>query len=59
MAWGIRLSETAEKQLSKLDKHVAERITKFLRERVSVLEDPRSIGAALTGSRFGELWNVG
>ena len=56
MAWGIRLSETAEKQLSKLDKNVAERITKFLRERVSVLEDPRSIGEALTGSRFGELW---
>ena len=56
MAWGIRLSETAEKQLSKLDKSVAERITKFLRERVAVLEDPRSIGEALTGSRFGELW---
>lgn len=56
MAWGIRLSETAEKQLSKLDKPIAERITKFLRERVAVLEDPRSIGEALTGSRFGELW---
>lgn len=56
MAWGIRLSETAEKQLSKLDTPVAERITKFLRERVAVLEDPRSIGEALTGSRFGELW---
>lgn len=40
MAWGIRLSETAEKQLSKLDKPVAERINRFLRERVPVLEDP-------------------
>jgi mRNA interferase RelE/StbE len=56
LAWVIKLSETAEKQLAKLDKPVALRLVKFLRERVAVLGDPRSIGAALTGSRFGELW---
>lgn len=56
MAWVIKLSETAEKQLAQLDKPVASRLTKFLRERVVVLDDPRSIGEALTGSRFGELW---
>ena len=56
MTWSIRLSETAEKQLAKLDKPVARRILSFLRERVAKLEDPRSIGEALKGSRFGELW---
>jgi mRNA interferase RelE/StbE len=56
LAWVIRLSETAIKQLAKLDKPVAKRILSFLRERVAALEDPRSIGEALTGSRFGELW---
>lgn len=56
MTWNLRLSETAEKQLAKLDKPVAKRIMLFLRERVAALEDPRSIGEALTGSRFGQLW---
>jgi mRNA interferase RelE/StbE len=56
LAWKIKLTETAEKQLAKLDKPIAKRIVLFLRERLAVLEDPRSIGEALTGSRFGELW---
>jgi mRNA interferase RelE/StbE len=56
LAWLIKLSRTAEKQLEKLDKPVAQRIYDFLEERVAVLDDPRSIGEALTGSRFGELW---
>ena len=56
MTWRIRFSETAEKQLAKLDKPVAKRILSFLRQRVATLEDPRSIGEALKGSRYGELW---
>lgn len=56
MAWTVRLSETAERELAKLDKPVARRIILFLRERVANLEDPRSIGEALKGSRYGELW---
>lgn len=28
----------------------------FLRERVAVLDDPRSIGDALKGSELGEFW---
>jgi mRNA interferase RelE/StbE len=56
LPWVIKLSETAAKQLFDLDKPVAKRITKFLRERVAVLDNPRSSGEALTGSRFGELW---
>ena len=56
MTWVVKLSETAVKQLADLDKPIANRITKFLRERVAELDDPRSIGEALTGSRFGDLW---
>lgn len=53
MAWQIELTGSAEKELAKLDKPVAKRIIKFLRERVSV--DPRSSGKALKGDHSG-LW---
>ena len=56
MAWLVKLSKTAEKQLEKLDKPVAQRIYDFLEQRVAALDNPRSIGEALAGSRFGELW---
>ena len=56
MGWRIEIAAAAEKDLAKLDKQAARRITKFLRERVSTLRDPRSIGAALQGKRFGEFW---
>ncbi len=56
MAWKIKFEEQAIKELAKLDKPVAQRITKFLRERVAVLDDPRSIGEALKGSKLGEFW---
>ena len=39
-----------------LDKPLARRIAAFLRERIANLEDPRSIGEALKGTRLGELW---
>ena len=35
---------------------VALRFLKFLHERVGRLDDPRSIGEALHGSRLGEFW---
>jgi mRNA interferase RelE/StbE len=56
LAWQIKFDEDAQKDLAKLDKPVARRITKFLRERIAPLENPRSIGDALTGSRLGEFW---
>lgn len=55
MAWTIRLSSTAKKHLSKLDKPEARRIIHFLRERIEPLENPRSVGKALTG-RLGAFW---
>lgn len=56
MAWRIEVSETAEKQLAKLDKPVAMRLRSFLRERLASLDDPRSVGQALRGSELGEFW---
>jgi mRNA interferase RelE/StbE len=56
LAWQIKLGEAAKKDLAKLDKQLARRITAFLRERVAVLDDPRSIGESLKGSTLGEFW---
>lgn len=56
MAWRIELGRDAEKALDKLDRPVAQRILRFLYERVAPLDDPRSIGEALQGSKLGEFW---
>jgi mRNA interferase RelE/StbE len=56
LAWRIELADEAKKDLAKLDKPVARRITAFLRERIATLDDPRAIGEALKGTRLGQLW---
>jgi len=56
LAWRIEIEDTAKKELAKLDRQVARRILTFLRERVAVLDDPRTIGEALKGSELGEFW---
>ena len=56
MAWRIELTATAVKQISKLDKNEAKRITSFLRQRLATLDDPRSTGKALTGPQIGAYW---
>jgi mRNA interferase RelE/StbE len=56
MAYRIEIDPAAERELDKLDKQQARRILKFLVDRVGRLDDPRSIGEALTGSRFGQFW---
>ena len=56
MAWQIELDRAAVRDLKRLDRPTAQRILTFLRDRVAVLDDPRSIGEALRGSRLGEFW---
>jgi len=56
MTWTVELDPSAERELEKLDPQQAKRILRFLFERVAHLEDPRSIGEALKGSRFNTLW---
>lgn len=55
MTYKIEISDTAEKELSKLDKQVAVRILKFLKERIATSENPRILGESLKG-RFEEYW---
>jgi mRNA interferase RelE/StbE len=56
VAWTIDLGPKAQRQLEELDRQVARRISRFLRERVALLENPRSIGEALKGTEYGDLW---
>ena len=56
MVWRIELDGAAVRDLDKLDRQAARRIVAFLHERVATLEDPRSIGEALKGSRLGSFW---
>ena len=56
MAWKVELDPAAVRELDKLDPQMARRILAFLHGRVAVLDDPRSIGEALKGSKLGEFW---
>jgi mRNA interferase RelE/StbE len=56
LAWRIELTDTAAKQLSKMGRTEAKRITAFLRERLATMDDPRQVGHALKGAALGGLW---
>lgn len=56
MAWRVEIDPAAVRELGKLDPQNAKRILMFLHGCVSVLNDPRSIGEALNGSKLGEFW---
>ncbi|MBT8579380.1 type II toxin-antitoxin system RelE/ParE family toxin [Polynucleobacter paneuropaeus] len=56
MAWIIKYSDSARKQLKKLDKQSAIRILDFMDERISESGNPRSIGKVLTGPKLGTYW---
>jgi mRNA interferase RelE/StbE len=56
LVWRIELTAGAKKQLAKLDRSEAKRITTFVRERLATREDPRSLGKALTGPALGAYW---
>ncbi len=56
MAWQIEFDPDALKDLRKIDKPIQVRLVGFLRSRVGALDDPRSIGEALSGQRLGSYW---
>ena len=53
MAWTVRFTELALKQLKKLDKQIADQITRTLHEKIAMGDDPRAFGKALTGELKG------
>jgi mRNA interferase RelE/StbE len=50
MAYNVELSESATRELSKLDPQHRQRVLKFLQGRVASLDDPHSFGEALRGA---------
>jgi mRNA interferase RelE/StbE len=55
MAWKIEFERAAQKELERLDRPVAQRVMKFLYQRVGKLDDPRRIGERLQGT-LSEFW---
>ena len=55
MAWRVEFDHRAKRELDKLDRSAKERITRFLRERLAINEDPRRTGEALHGDK-STLW---
>lgn len=56
MAWRIEFSQSADRELGKLDPQIARRILKVLHDRIVKSDDPRIFGEALKGSKLGEFW---
>jgi mRNA interferase RelE/StbE len=56
LGYRIEFDPRAAKELEGLDREVARRILRFLRERVAALEDPRSLGEPLRGPELGRFW---
>lgn len=52
MAWEVKLSKEAEKQLASFDNSVRKKIVAFI-DRIPLYPSPRSIGKALKGSLSG------
>jgi len=56
LAWTINYTESALRQLKKLDKSIALRVVDYMDERVATLDDPRSLGKNLVGPKLGAYW---
>jgi mRNA interferase RelE/StbE len=56
LAWTISYTDSAIKQLRKLDKPTAQRIVDFMDERVAAQNNPRADGKALSGPMLGTYW---
>ena len=59
MAWRIEFDAGALRDLRGLDRPVAQRIVRYLRERLAVADNPRSLGAPLrrtVGTGAAPLW---
>ncbi len=60
MAWQIEFVPEAAKDLKKLGRAEAARIIRTLEDRIAALDDPRTLGAPLTGDLSGYWrWRIG
>jgi mRNA interferase RelE/StbE len=56
LAYKVEFDPAALKDLKQLDRQIQKRLVTFLRDRVAVLDNPRSIGEALAGASLGNYW---
>ena len=56
MTWIIKYTDTAVKQLKKIDRPVAARLLDYMDQRVATADDPRALGENLRGPKLGEYW---
>ena len=56
MVWRIEYLRSARKDIDGLDRQTANRIRRFIEDRIANLDVPRSIGEALRGPSLGEFW---
>lgn len=55
LAWTLRISDTAKRQLKKLDRSTAQALLRYLNRLLLEAENPRQRGKALTANLTG-LW---
>lgn len=55
MAWSVDFSDTAKKQLKKIDRKWQGKILDYLEDEVATLNNPQEKGKALVGDKKG-LW---
>jgi mRNA interferase RelE/StbE len=56
MAWRIEFDPAAANELDELGPEPARRILRFLADRIAPHDDPRSLGEALKGAKWGDFW---
>lgn len=56
MVWKVEIDPAAVRELGKIDPQITRRILAFLHDRIAQLDDPRSVGEALKGSKLGAFW---
>jgi len=56
MAWRVEFTRHARRDLKRMDAQTAQRILRFLHERIASLDDPPAYGRALQAPRFGNYW---
>jgi mRNA interferase RelE/StbE len=56
LTWIIKYTDTAVKQLKKIDRPVAARLLDYMDQRVATADDPRALGKNLSGPKTGEYW---
>ena len=56
MSWKIEYAASVQKSVRKLDPRVQQRLRAFLESRLAALDNPRQLGTAMQGARYGDLW---